>query len=119
MALMALMACASGAPGAPGAPRSNPNRIERTQIESEGPSSAYDLVQKLRPNWLRWRGSTSFTQQTDVAVYLDGVHLGGPEELRAITTTNLEFLEYLDARMATNRFGSGHVNGAILAVTRR
>jgi phage protein D len=115
VALVALSACATGASSGTSL---NANRISRAEIEEAGPSSAYDLVQKLRPVWLRWRGSTSFTQETDVKVYLDGTGMGEREALRTIDSHNIESIEYLDARRATARFGSGHVNGAILVRTR-
>lgn len=116
LAVLVLGACATGAPGGE---RIDPNLITRAEIDEAGPSSAYDLVQKLRPVWLRERGAVSFTDETDVAVYLDGGRVGGREELRSIHTHNIETLEFLDARRANNRFGSGHVNGAILVRTRR
>lgn len=110
-----LLACATGPPGAP---RPNPNLITRAEIDDAGPSSALDLIQKLRPVWLRERGAVSFTDETDLVVYLDGSRIGGRGELRSIHTHNIESLEFLDARRATNRFGPGHVNGAILIRTR-
>jgi phage protein D len=113
--LVALSACATGASSGTSM---NANRISRAEIEEAGPSNAYDLIQKLRPVWLRWRGSTSFTQETDVKVYLDGTGMGEREALRTIDTHNIESIEYFDARRATARFGSGHVNGAILIRTR-
>jgi len=114
-AAFVLSACATGAPGAS---RPNPDLITRAEIDRESPSSAYDLVQNLRPIWLRERGAVSFTEETDIVVYLDGSRLGGRQELRNVYTQNIESLEFLDARKATNRFGSGHVNGAILIRTR-
>jgi hypothetical protein len=114
-ATLLLTACAAGQPGTS---RTNPNTISRAEIDQAGPSSAYDLVQKLRPIWLRKRGPTSFTQEGDVVVYLDGTRMGFRDELRRLHTENLESVEYLDARRATNRFGSGHVQGAILLRTR-
>lgn len=115
VAALFLVACASGPPGAP---RPNPNLITRAEIDEAGPSSAYELIQKLRPVWLRERGAVSFTDETDLVVYLDGSRMGGRSELRSIHTHNIESVEFLDARKATNRFGTGHVNGAILIRTR-
>ena len=115
--LLALGACAGG-PGT-GTSRPNANMITRTEIDEAGPSSAYDLVQKLRPIWLRKRGNTSFTRNTDVVVYLDGVAMGDREALRSLSTPEIESLEFLDARRATVRFGEGHTAGAILVKTRK
>ena len=115
MAILALTACAAGSSGGSGM---DPDRISRVEIDEVGPTSAYDLIQKLRPLWLRKRGPTSFTQEGDVVVYLDGTRLGERESLRTVATANLESLEFIDAGRATNRFGSGHVYGAILLRTR-
>jgi len=112
---LALAACAAGTSSGSSF---NSERITRAEIDAEGPTSAFDLIQKLRPVWMRWRGSTSFTQETDVQVYLDGTRMGGREALRQIATSDIETIEHLDARRATARFGSGHVNGAILVRTR-
>lgn len=114
-ALFAISACAARAPGEA---RTSADRISAEEIEQAGPSSAYQLIQKLRPIWLRKRGQTSFTQEGDVVVYLDGTRMGDRESLRSVRTENLASLEFLDARRATNRFGAGHVHGAILLHTR-
>ncbi|MGD8321007.1 MAG: hypothetical protein PVJ02_11140 [Gemmatimonadota bacterium] len=115
-AVLVLAACAPAA--SPGAARPSANLITRAEIDEAGPSSAYDLVQKLRPIWLRKRGNTSLSQDTDVVVYLDGVRMGNREALRDISTTDIRSLEFMDARRATARFGEGHVAGAILVRTR-
>ena len=116
VAALALSACAAASSSSGSS--LNSDLITRAEIDEAGPSNAYDLIQKLRPIWLRWRGSTSFTQETDVKVYLDGTGMGEREALRRIDTFNIESIQYLDARRATNRLGAGHVNGAILVVTR-
>jgi len=115
--VLALGACAGSA--APGGVRPNANLITQAEIDQAGPSSAYDLVQKLRPTWLRKRGNTSFSQDTDVAVYLDGVRMGDRDALRSISSVDIMTLEFLDARRATARYGEGHTAGAILIKTRR
>lgn len=113
-ATLALSACAAGTSSG----SFSADRITRAEIEEAGPSSAYDLIQKLRPMWLRWRGSTSFTQETDVKVYLDSTPMGERAALREVQTDDIESIQYLDPRRATNRFGAGHVQGAILIMTR-
>lgn len=115
LSMLLFTACAARQPGSQGL---NADRISRVEIEEAGPSSAYDLVRRLRPIWLRKRGNTSFTQDSDVLVYLDGTRLGETDSLRGIRTDNLERLEYWEARRANNRFGPGHQNGAILLFTR-
>lgn len=115
IAALLLTGCASGQSGGE---RLDPNRISRAELEEVGLSSAYNAINKLRPIWLRKRGNTSFTQDSDVLVYLDGTRVGEKEVLRGMSTVNIERMEFMDARRATNRFGPGHVNGAILLISR-
>ena len=115
--LLVLAAAACASSGTARASRPDADLITRAEIDEAGPSSAYDLIQKLRPTWLRKRGNTSFTQETDLVVYLDGVRMGNRDALRNISTNAIQSIEYLDSRRATNRFGSGHVAGAILIHT--
>ncbi len=100
-------------------PRPNATVITQAEIVDAGSSDAYLLVQKLRPVWLQKRGATSFSQEGDIVVYLDATSLGGRETLRNIMTDEIESIQFLDARRATLRFGSGHVNGAIVITARR
>jgi hypothetical protein len=115
VALFLLTGCASSPSGGQGL---DPDRISRMELQEAGPSSAYNAIHKLRPIWLRKRGNTSFTQDSDVLVYLDGTRVGEKEVLRGMSTVNIERMEFMDARRATNRFGPGHVNGAILLISR-
>lgn len=114
LAATLVVGCATAPPGTT---RIRADRISRDEIIEAGPCSAWDLVQNLRPIWLRKRGQTSFTQETDVVVYLDGTRMGTRDALRQIDSHNIEYLEYLDARRATVLHGSGHVNGAIIVHT--
>lgn len=116
LAALTLTACGTGQPGSP---RPNPDQITRVEIDEAGPSNLYTLVQNLRPIWLLERGATSFTDEIDVVVYLDGTRMGERESLRGIHSSNVETLQFYSAQRATARFGVGHVNGAILVTTRR
>jgi hypothetical protein len=116
LAAITLIACGTGQPGTP---RPNPDMITRVEIDEAGPSDLFTLVQNVRPIWLRERGATSFTDETDVVVYLDGTRMGGRESLRVIHSADVETLQFLNTQRATARFGIGHVNGAIVVTTRR
>jgi len=89
LAALTLTACGTGQPGSP---RPNPDQITRVEIDEAGPSNLYTLVQNLRPIWLRERGATSFTDEIDVVVYLDGTRMGERESLRGIHSSNVETL---------------------------
>jgi hypothetical protein len=83
-------------------------------------ATAYEVVEQLRPEYLRNRGPTSVSRPTppEAVVYLDGVRQGGLETLRRIRKQTLREIRYMDAREATTLYGTGHRAGAILVVTR-
>ena len=99
--------------------RVDANLITLEQIQEEGPTNAYNLVQALRPTWLQKRGPTSFYNEGEVRVYLDGTSLGGIDSLRGIHTDNVQSIQYLDERRASYRFGPGHEQGVILVTLKK
>ena len=82
-------------------------------------NNVYEMVEALRPQWLRPRGRTTFNQRESVKVYLDGSLLGEPEQLRGINTRTIAEIRWLDANEATLRWGLDHGHGAIVLSTRR
>jgi hypothetical protein len=114
----------AGVPGVPIAAESR-NRgrdfITRDEILEETPGSAYDMVQRLRPTWLRVRNqASSITQEIDsTMVYVNGSRRGNIEELRAISSEEILEIQFMDPGDATLRYGTGHAAGAILVTMRR
>jgi len=94
----------------------NPDVISAQEIEAESDAhDAYQLVNRLRPLWLTKRGVGSINlPSAEVAVYLNGMRLGGPDALRDILRTGVLEMRFLRGTDATQRFGTGHENGAIL-----
>jgi hypothetical protein len=123
--LLLLAAAVAGCSVSAGGRTSTPHRslngpITVEEIQASPATNALDLVRSLRPQWLRTRGSSRVGAGPDVvAVYLNNLRLGGPAELRELTTTQVESVQYLDARQAQLRFGTGHEAGVILATSRR
>lgn len=120
------------------APRTNTDRrrlIARDEVAETRVSTAYDLVQALRPQWLRARGNnalristrqtrggemTGVSDESPVMVYQDGRVLGpGVELLRSIPHASIERVEYFDAAEAQQRWGVGHPQGAIHVISKR
>lgn len=99
--------------------RAQLNQITAEEIAAINLSSAFDVVQSLRPNWLRERGPVSLRnpQANQVVIYVDGTRLGGMEFLRQIRAGTIASMEYLSGPEATFRFGINHVGGAILVRT--
>lgn len=80
----------------------------------------YEIVQRLRPEWLRTRGvssiATGIAGNADpdlVLVYVGQVRVGGPDVLERLQTSAATSLKYFTAAQAQQRFGPGHPNGAI------
>lgn len=87
-------------------------------------ATAYDVVQRLHPQWLRKRsprGPRVNTYQEemegDIVVYLDGTRVGGPDALQSIRADAIAVIEYLNAAKSV-RLGTGHQHGAILVRSR-
>ena len=118
---LAFSACAGAAP-TPGAmgPSTSRRVLLADEIRAVSATDAYEVVQRLRPEWLRRRGQTSLRNPSagEVVVYLDGVRYGGPRSLEGVRAESVVQMEYLDASDATTRFGTGHGGGAILVRTR-
>jgi hypothetical protein len=101
LTLLFSAACASS-----GVQRSSgsPDKLERAEIDASNATSVYDVINHLRPNWLRPAGMTmtgvqnSGTQQ--VTVYLDNQPLGAIETLRSMTTASVGSIEFLSATRA-------------------
>jgi hypothetical protein len=97
------------------------NRITAEQVREVVPqySTAYGIVETLRPLWLRKRGRTSIANESAVAVYVDGARYGPPASLRDIPASSVDAMRFLPSAEATNRYGTGHVHGIIMVYTKR
>ena len=96
------------------AERSSGSEISTEEIREASQLNAYDLVRALRPYWLQKRGQNSLLLQGDIVVYLNDVRLGGPAELRQISTDEIGAIRRLSASEATRRWGMDHTYGAIV-----
>ena len=125
VSLAALTACASqqGLSNGARAPRPERERISIEEIESVEvqATNAYELVQRLRPLYLRDQGPQSLvlaTSRTPI-VYVDNTRLGEVFSLRTIPTAAIQEIKYLSASDATTRWGMNHTAGVIQVTTRR
>jgi hypothetical protein len=118
VAMLCVLAGACGARSNTAGTRGSTNLITTAEVDASGHQDAFTLVQALRPNWLRVRGTSSIAVREIVQVYLDGSKLGGPEYLRQISTHSISSLRYMDGLEATQRWGLDHGAGAIVVSTR-
>jgi len=122
-ATVAIAACASSGSGSSGA-RSSPDRLDRAEIVKSNASNAYELINRLRPNWLRVThpGSISggATRTQMILVYLDGQRLEDMNALKTISAAGIQSGQWIDnARAATvlRDAPTGPIAGAILLKT--
>ncbi|HEX6923900.1 MAG TPA: hypothetical protein VF167_00615 [Longimicrobiaceae bacterium] len=110
-------ACASRTPL--GGPRSQSDPITIAEIEERGPfNSLYDLVQILRPRWLRPQGPDTFVGRSgQVQVHIDGNWIGPVQNMRNLAAHGVTSLYWLDPVDAAGRFGLDHSHGAIIVST--
>ena len=123
--MIALVACASGGGGGASAKAQNPSVISLDEIEESSASNAYEVIQRLRPSFLRTRGAvhgtpgaTNAIEMVDLVVYLNENRLGGTDQLRQIATTDIREIRYFNSSEATTKWGTGHSAGAIQIVSR-
>lgn len=116
-------ACASGA--ASKVSESSRDKVTSVEINATPASSAYDLVNRLRPHWLRQGGTSSIgggsIRGLVTLVYLDGNRVGTIDALRSISSTGIRSMEWIPATRAAvvlTDVGSDAINGAISLRTR-
>jgi hypothetical protein len=114
--LVLALACASGAGSGSGGngPRRNSSVITLEEIEAVEATNAYDLIQRLRPQFLRPAGGGD-----PVVLYIDGTRREGLGDLRTLLASAVREVRYLDSTEATTLFGTNHRSGAIQLTTRR
>jgi hypothetical protein len=131
-----LAACASS--GAGTGLRTEPDQITAAEVTASGTTNAWDLISRLRPNWLRQRGTASIGASTGavsetnpvsangsnnqvIVVYLDGHRFVDVATLRTLSTSGLKSLRWLDAASAQatlTDIGTDPIAGAIVISSR-
>ncbi len=106
--------------------------ITAEEITAIQVGTAFEAVQRLRPQFLRYRGTTTLSNSapegqptgranvsgTELVVYVDNVRVGGINVLHNITSERVREIRFLPARDATTKYGGGHMGGVIEVRTR-
>ena len=100
--------------------RGNSAQLTQSEIATANSDNLYDIIAKLRPEWLSSRGPASVTNSTptSVDVYMNGTMLGKAEYLRDVRIQDVTDVRYWDAGQASARFGMGHPRG-VIEITRK
>jgi hypothetical protein len=95
--------------------------ITEDEIEASRAPTAFEVIQKLRANFLSYRGETSFDRsksQPYPTVYVDGQAYGSIGTLRNIPASQIATIRLYRSWEATTKFGTGNMGG-VIAITPR
>ena len=128
------MACASSGSGAAGGSRKGAGGQDViTEADIVGraadAANALQIIQKLRPQMLRNRGlavlptagrsAEEATAASLPRVYIDNIAYGDLGQLSNVNASQVREIRYINARDATTQWGTGHMGGVILVLTKK
>lgn len=96
--------------------------ITEDEIDATEGATAYEVIQHLRPNFLTYRGETSFDRkksQPFPTVYVDGQEFGPISTLRTIPAVQIATIRLYRSWDAATMFGTGKMSGVIAITTRQ
>jgi hypothetical protein len=102
------------------------NVLTLEQINSVRASNAYEVVERLKSQWLRIRGTSQMPaaagspqfEENPVLVYMDDQRLGTVDQLRRIEIAVVQYIRYYSPSEASARWGFNHGGGVIFVSTR-
>ncbi len=92
--------------------------ISAEEIAQTTAKNAYEAIQLLRPNLLKYRGTRGRSVPIEPVVYVDNLRYGGMGSLSDISSVTIAQIQYLKATDATTRFGTNHMGGAFVVTTK-
>jgi hypothetical protein len=100
--------------------RRNSDHLSPEEIQATRVSTAYEVVQRLRPLWLRQRGGVERDPDgtTSIIVRYNGRTMGPPTVLRDIDAGAVISMQWIDPITARSTFGAGHGRGVIVITGR-
>ncbi len=106
---------------APEGPVGDGGFITADEIDSAHVFSAYDVIRKLRPQFLMSRGKMSLDPRMPPAlprVYVDDQLYGDASTLRGIMTATIESIRFYSGSSAQQKFGHDNAAGVIAIATK-
>ena len=96
------------------------NVITQEQIDASGASNVYDVIARLRGNFLNDRGRVSLrtNKHSRAIVFLNDQEYGIPETMRNIPPNRVAEIRYYPGTDALARFGAQYGGGVILLISR-
>jgi outer membrane cobalamin receptor len=96
--------------------------ITEEEIEASRGTNAFEVIRKVRANFLTYRGETSLNRGTSrpyPTVYLDDQQFGSIETLRTIPAAQISSIRLFRAWEATTKFGAHNMGGVIAINTKQ
>lgn len=122
-ALLLTAACASGASSSSSSPApGNRSFITEAEIPATGTETAFDLIQRIRPEYFRQKPSQTYTGGQSVAppptVVENGQRFGFPEDLKSISASSLSMVRYYSIEEGKRKYGMQY-GGGVIEITLR
>lgn len=121
LAIMSAVVVACATHSAPLTAASDPSMISASEIDSAHQTTAYDVIHKLRPQFLMGRGKLSLLLSEPVAlprIYVDDQYYGDASTLRGIFAETIESIRFYSAAAAQYKYGHDNAAGVIALVTK-
>jgi hypothetical protein len=103
-------------------PRADSQLITEDEVIASSGTTAYEVIHELRPNFLSYRGETSFDKGTSRPfpnVYVDDQAYGSVSILHSIPASDVSTIRLYRSWEATTKYGTGNAGGVIAISTRR
>jgi hypothetical protein len=121
LVFVALSACTS--PQLTPTPRGgDPQLITEDEVVASFATTAFELIHSLRPNFLSYRGETSFNKSTSRPypnIYVDDQPFGTVSILHSIPASDVSSVRLYRSGEAMTKYGTGNAGGVIAIVTRK
>jgi hypothetical protein len=91
--------------------------VTEDELTNLGDRTAYEVLQQLRPSFLRSRDmqTSSHPNPVPVDVFVDGGRTEGVDALKNIRASTVKEMRFYEPQDANTKFGTGH-NGGVIAV---
>jgi len=102
-------------------PRSARDVLTEEEIKAANAADAYDLIQRLRPDWLRQKVGPSQADadgSREIRVWVNGRDAGGLNALRNYDSHEIVSMRWVDSISARATYGLGYGRGVITLETR-
>lgn len=117
LAIASLLACAPATSSTNTGVGGSGSTLTADEIAGANTSDLYEVITRLRPNFLRTREpnsvDTSRNESMSPTVYLDGQPLGDVSALHNIVAGLVSEVRYYTASQGAIKFGTGNRNGVI------